>query len=531
MPVIGSPRPYDPHRDAAGYHFDAKLAATYCGFIERHCTHVKGELAGQRIKLEPWQRQIVSDLFGWVDADGRRRYREAFIYIPRKQSKTTLAAAIALAYFFTDQERGQEIYCAAAEQKQAALLWGIARQMIVQNPALTKRCKVFNSAQRIARELDGSFFTPLSSKARTKHGSSPSLAIIDEVHACNSSDLYETVKTGMGARRAPLMLLTTTADFARESLCNTMLQYARNVRDGNNPDPQYYPAIWETMPGEDWKSKKVWAAANPNLGISVMEEFYKKECLRAQKIPAYENEFRRLYLNQVTEQDKRWLTLAAWDECNAVPAEEGPCYGGLDLASTRDISAFVLYWPKTKTCRAWFWIPAEGAKARDERDGVKYGVWAKQDHGLTTTPGNITDYAFIGHKVQELAKEYDLQTVAYDPWNARQLAIELKDAGVDMVEHRQGFVSMNEPSKILERMVLSKELRHGGNAILRWMAGNVAVKGDPAGNIKPVKPAHSESAKIDGIVALIMAIGCSLLGGEEKKTGPSIYETRGAIII
>lgn len=536
--MVGSPVKYDAERDAAGFHFDEKRAGIICGFIETFCQHVKGPLAGQKIVLEDWQRKVISDLFGWVDANGKRRYREAFIYIPRKQAKSTTCAALALAYFFTDTERGQEIYVGASELNQASLVWSMARQMIAQEPELANRCQVFDSTSRITRALDGSFFAPVSSKATTKHGMSPSFVILDELHAHRNDGLYSAMKTGMGARSAPLLISITTADYSRDSICNQILTYARNIRDGVIKNARFYPAIWETPTDADWTSPETWRAANPNYGISVQQDFYEAECLRAKATPSYENEFKRLYLNMQTEQDKRWLTMADWDACASAATDEElagcRCYGGLDLASTRDLCALALYWPAKKAVRVWCWAPEACASKVEKANYERYQLWGKQGH-ITLTSGNVTDYRYIRQTVNELSKRWQLECVGYDPYNARHLAVELgTEDGIPMLEHRQGFLSMNEPAKLLERMVLSHELRHGGNPVLRWMASNASVQSDPAGNIKPVKPDSRGPDKVDGIIAACMAIGTATVYEQKegpKRQGPSVYEERGILVL
>jgi phage terminase large subunit-like protein len=253
--------------------------------------------------------------------------------------------------------------------------------------------------------------------------------------------------------------------------------------------------------------------------VSVRVDYLERECQRAQNEPTYENTFKRLHLNIRTQQDVRWLSLAKWDACSREALAEGPCYAGLDLASTTDVAALVLYFPETNSVLPWFWIPADNARERENRDRVPYATWARQ--GLVeATPGNVIDYTHIRAKINEVATAYDLRQIGYDPWNARHLAQQLQDEdGLPLVEVRQGYLSMNEPTKMFERLVVSGQLRHGGHEVLRWMAGNVTVKIDPSGNIKPDKAKSTE--KIDGIVSAVMAVGLAAVAEAEVSNIPN----------
>ena len=332
----------------------------------------------------------------------------------------------------------------------------------------------------------------------------------------------------MGKRKQPLMIMITTAGFDRNSICWEQHEYARQVRDGLIDDQTYYPAIWSADPDDDWTSPAIWAKANPNYGVSVREGDLRQECVYALSSPAYQNTFRRLYLNQWTQQENRWLDMQAWDACSqALPDLTGrPCYAGLDLSTTTDIAAVVLAFPPQIDGEPlWllptFWIPAEAMQERVRRDRVPYDAWAR-DGLIIATPGNVIDYGRVQATIEDLGQIYNIKEVAFDRWGATQISQNLTGAGFTMAEMGQGFASMSAPSKEFLRLILSKGLAHGGNPVLRWMADNVTAETDAAGNVKPSKAKSRQ--KIDGVVASIMALDRATRnqGAEE-----SVYEKRG----
>lgn len=488
-------------------------------------------MAGKPLILEEWQMAIVGNIFGWLLHDGRRRYREALIFVPRKNGKSTLGAGIGNLVFFADHEPGAEIYSVAAEREQAALIWGIGRYQIQNEPRLAKRCTIYTGHRSIMNEEDGSSWKPISAEANTKHGANSHLILSDELHAQKTPELIETMITSTGSRRQPLILHFTTSDFEREnSICNEKHAYASNVRDGRFEDENFLPVIYEAKLDDDFTDPEIWRKANPNLGVSISEEYLERECKRAKENPSYENTFKRLHLNIRTEAAVRWLSIASWDECGGpIDWEEmkgKECYAGLDLSSTQDITALVLVFPDYHNALLpFFWAPKENAREKQKKDGAPYLKWAREGH-IHLTEGNVIDYSFIRKRVNELSKIYDIREIAFDPWNAKQLATQLtEEDGLPMIEFRQGFFSMNEPAKHFESLVVSRKLRHGDNPILRWMASNVSVKEDPAGNIKPDKTKSSE--KIDGIVAAIMGLGCSMVATQQNTE--SVYSTRGIL--
>ena len=495
---------------SAKFVFDQNAADRAVAFFAECLTHTTGEWRGKPFILSDWQAEIVRNIFGWKRADGTRKYRTVFLGLPRKMGKTTLAAGLALYALYCDNEPGAQVINAAADREQAALCFDSAKQMVDAEPELRDRSEVFRRS--VIVPATGSSYKVLSSEAYSKHGLSVSYAGMDELHAWPDRELYDVLVTSMGARRQPLTVITTTAGFDKHSLCYELWDYAEKISAGIIKDDSFYPAIYAAGKEDDWKDPKTWAKANPNFGVTVQESFYQQECAKAISLPSYENTFRRLYLNQWTEQDVRWLSMDAWDACaEPLPDLKSlPCFAALDLSSTTDLSALVLAFPIDGKVHLlpFFWMPSEGIRKRVERDRVPYDQWIKAGH-ITATPGKVIDYEFIRNKINELAEQYQIKEVAIDRWNATQLSTQLEGDGFEMIGFGQGFASMAAPTKELERRILEGTLNHGANPVLRWMASNITTEQDAAGNIKPSKKKSTE--RIDGIVATIMALGRVML--------------------
>jgi len=533
---------YDPQATAAGAWFDDAAAQRAIDFFAQCLTHIEGELAGRPFLLEPWQRGIIANLFGWRRKDRfgreRRRYREALIFVPRKNGKTPLVAGIGLYYLFCDPLRGQQNYIGAATREQAGLMFRYCKGMVFNEPHLQRRCSIHGGrapggqSQSIVMDAKASFLKIVSGEDTAGHGKTMDFGALDEVHEHRTRALYEQFRTSMASANKPdgLLVMATTADFARESVCNEVYDYACKVRDGIVDDPAFLPVIYEAAKDDDWQSPEVWARANPNLGVSVSMEYMERESRRAKDEPSYENEFKRLHLNIRTEQSVRLIPMNQWDACGAPfdPAilEGRPCIGGLDLATVKDLAAFSLVFPPEETggeyyILCWAWCPREEMLARVRARRVPYDHWEREGI-LMPTETYSTDYEAIRAFINGLRDRYQIQEICFDPWNAKHLCCtELQDQdGFTMVEVRQGYTSLNEPTKFLLRLLADGRLRHGGNPMLRWMAANTAAKTDPAGNLKPDKAASAE--KIDGIVATITALARAMLFD-----GGSVYESRG----
>lgn len=503
---------YDPLRDADGYDWSPPHARHIVDFFGDCLVLTSGAKAGQPFKLERWQADWLATLNGWRDRNGNRRYQEGLYATPRKQGKTEIGAGVAIYMLGPDGEQRAQVYSAAKTRDQASMVYEPAAIMARTSQVLARRFTITPSRKQISFEPTASYYRALSADAGAAHGLNPHCVLFDELHNQTSRDLYDALKSGQGARANRLFLSLTTAGHGRETICREVWTLAQQVRDGVAKMPRFLPLIYETPPDADWTSEDVWRAANPNCGVTVPIDFYREEFLRAKETPAYENTFRNLYLNQWTEQAVRWLPMDRWDACGVEPIDEAAlagreCWAGLDLSTTTDLTAFALAFPLADgsvvlLCK--FWRPEGTTDSAIRRDHVDYRDLARRGL-ITLTPGSVVDHDRVRNDILALRDRYRIEEIAFDPWNATQMMTQLRGDGLTVVEHRQGFGSMSGASKEFERLVVGGTLRHGGNALLRWNAANVAIDTDPAGNIKPTK-AHS-TGRIDGIVAAIMACG------------------------
>lgn len=512
------------------YYFDEHAADKAVAFLETHIRHTKGEKAGQLFVLEDWQRDnIIRPLFGWKrKSDGLRKYRTCYIEIPRKNGKSTLCAGLANLLLFADGENGAEVYSAAGDRGQAGIVFDVAKHMVLQDPELSKRGKTYRSS--ITYEAKGSKYQALSADADTKHGFNSHGVVFDELHTQPDRELWDVLTTSVGARRQPLIIAITTAGYDRNSICWEIHDYAVKVRDGIIEDETFLPVLYFADEEDDWLSEETWKKANPAYGTIIKEDYFKQQAEKARTMPSYENTFKRLHLNMWTRSESRWISDEDWMVCdkgvpNMEKLKELPCYGGLDLASTRDITAFVLIFPDGDLVHVlpFFFIPEDNAYKRTDRDGVDYLKWINQGH-VISTQGNVTDYEVVRKKINELADIYQIKSIAFDRWNSSQLVSNLVDDGANMKPFGQGYASMSAPVKALETKILSGNLNHWGNPVMRWMASNIQIEESAAGDIKFNKKKSKE--KIDGMVGLAMAMG-QWIG--DKKGSYSIYESRGII--
>ena len=514
----------EPPKDGSWY--DAASAARAVRFFSAYLRHAKGQYAGQPFILQPWQaREIVEPLFGWKRPDGARKYRRAYIRVPRGNGKSQLGAAIGLYLMYADGEMGAEIFSCAADRDQAAIAFDAAKAMVEASPSLLGRSEIFRRS--IVVPATSSSYKVLSADVPGKHGLNAHGIIFDELHAQTHRDLWDVLTTATVKRRQPLTVAITTAGYDRHTICWEIDDYAQKVEAGIIEDPTFLPVLYGASQEDDWTDPKVWEKANPGYGTLVQREYLETECNRAKETPGYVNSFRRLHLNVWSESVSRWLDMAAWDDGSLVIDEAAllgnPCWAGLDLSTTTDITALALAFRDGSggyTLKLYFWVPEENIARRTQRDRVPYDVWVRQGF-VTPTEGNVVDYDAVRLKIGELGKRYSIQEIAFDPWNATQLSSQLQSDGFRMVELRQGFASLTAPTKDFEKIVVGRQLHHGGNPVLRWMASNVVVEQDPAGNLKPSKAKSTE--RIDGIVAGVMAIGRASVGED----GRSAYEDHG----
>lgn len=525
-----------------------------------HLRHSTGEWAGEPFVLQPWQEFVVGAMFGWKRKAPQgqpqlRRFRTAYVEVARKNGKSALLAGIALYALIADGEPGAHVYAAATTRDQARIVFGEAERMVAASPALSAR--VTKTVNNLAVLPTASWFRPLSADASKMDGLNVHLAAVDEVHEHPGPEIIQKLNTATGARRQPLIVEITTAGYDRHSVCRQHHEFSVKALEGTVPveaADSWFAYIATIDEGDDWTDADVWVKANPSLGVTVKMDDLKRQIDEAREMPAQQNAIRRLRLNEWTEQVTRWLDMDVWAEGGPPTATDWQivrddladleqkllgyeCYGGLDLARVNDLSAFVLLFPPTgdpalgaladkwiTLCR--FWVPEEDILRRGKRDRVPYATWRDQGF-LTATPGNATDFAFVEAEIIALAARFDLRELAYDRTFAGEIVQHLQDEGLNLVQFGQGFLSMAAPTAELERLSVSRKLWHGGHPVLRWNASNVAVRHDPAGNIKPDKERSSE--RIDGIVATCNALGRALL--RDINAGRSVYDNRGILVL
>ena len=502
--------------------YDEAAAERVLTFFRTYLRHTKGQWAGQPFEPAEWQvEHILKPLFGWKRADGTRRYRIAWIECPRKTGKTAISAGIGLYLLIADGEAGAEVYSAATTRDQARLVWTQARDMVNAHDALKRNVDVYQASLTVPRSTAA--FKPVSREAGRLDGLNAHGVILDEVHAHPTSEMWDVMATATGARRQPLLIAITTAGvYAPESIGWHQHQHAIAVLEGTVRDDPFFAYIATADKDDDWKDPAIWHKANPGIGSTITEEYLKEQCDRAEAMPSFQNTFRRYHLNQWVEQEDRWLDVDVWDACQvSAPRDLSGqiCYGGLDLASTTDITALVLVFPDGDEYDVVtrFWIPGDNIMRRSHDDRVPYDAWERDEH-IIATDGNVFDDTAVFQEIMLLRERYDIREIGYDPWGATSLAPKLQAEGVEMVPFRQGFGSMSGPTKELEKLVISGRLRHDGDPVLRWMAANVALSTDPAANIKIDKSKSHE--RVDGMVALVMAVGRAV-SHEDEGVWPS----------
>lgn len=513
-------------------HYDKAKADRAVAFIE-NLRHTKGKWAGKKFLLLPWQEQIIRDLFGIVGENGKRQFLTAYVEIPKKQGKSELAAAIALYLLYADNEPSAEVYGAACDRSQASIVFDVAKQMVQMTPALLKRSKITAATKRIVNYSNAGFYQVLSAETGTKHGLNVSGLVFDEIHAQPNRKLYDVLTKGSGdAREQPLFFIITTAGTDKNSICYELHSKALDIKAGRKKDHTFYPVVYGLTEADDWNDEANWYKANPSLGHTISIDRVREAYKNALENPAEENVFKQLRLNIWTSATVCWIPDHIYDRGN-LPIDMDSllgreCYGGLDLSSTSDITAFVLVFPPRTEDEKYiilpfFWLPEDTLGLRCRRDHVLYDVWELQDY-LKTTEGNVIHYGFIEKFIEELGEKYHIKEIAFDRWNATQMVQNLEGMGFTVIPFGQGYKDMSPPSKELYKLLMEGNINHGGQPVLKWMAQNVVMRQDPAGNIKPDKEKSSE--KIDGIVATIMALDrCIRNQGDDG----SVYDERGII--
>jgi phage terminase large subunit-like protein len=482
--------------------------------IINNLTHTKGPFAKKRFNLRPWQEHdIVRPLFQTKD-NGLRKYRACLLMMPRKGGKSELAAAFAIQGLLFDNEEGAEVYSAAADKDQAALVFNVAAQMIRNDPRLESQVKIIDSQKRIIHHKSGSVYRAISAEAYSKHGFNASRVIYDELHAAPNRDLFDVLVTSMGARAQPLWIVISTAGYDRHSILWEIYSHAKLVMENPSLDPTFLPIIYELAEGADWTDEQEWQKCNPALGDFRSIDDMRIAFQRAHAIPAQQNTFKRLFLNCWTEQATRWIDMAEWDACKGLvnwlqlreQMKGRRSFAGLDLSTRDDMTALVLLFDQddgTKVTVPFYWVPEDNILKRSHRDRVPYDQWAREGL-IIATPGNAVDQEVVRRDINRISQEYSLQELGFDPFDASWINQKLQEDGIRISEMKAGRRDQSSGTKDLGALVTSHKLAHGGHPILRWNAGNMVVKQTPEGDIYPDKSKITE--RIDGMTALIDAV-------------------------
>jgi len=513
--------------DQDKYIFSIEAAEKVCSWIE-NLPHVKGRWAGKKetLKLEPWQSFIICNIFGWINKQtGLRKYRDVYAEIPRKNGKSFLAAAIGLYMFCEDGEHGAEVYSGATTEKQAFEVFKPARLMVLREPDLKQKYDISAQIKNLAIIQDGSKFEPLIGKPGD--GSSPSCAIVDEYHEHASSDLVDTMATGMGAREQPLLLTITTAGTDFGGPCREKREDVIKILDGTFEDDTQFGIIFGIDEGDDWDTEAALEKANPNIDVSVSREYLLAELAKAKRSATKQNAYKTKHLNQWVGAKVSWLNMLELQLCKkpklSIDDFKGrDCYLAVDLATKRDIACLAFVFPESGTYTAFVEHYLPYSAVYEEAKNHRYKGWGESEL-LNVTDGNVTDIDAIEEDIRQACKNFNVREIAFDPWQASQMANHLIDERLPAIEVRPTVANFSEPMKELEALIAQRKFQYDGDPILSWMFGNVIAKTDKKDNIFPDK--QKPENKIDGVVALIMALNRCMA---EEDDGHA-YKDRGFI--
>lgn len=538
-----------------GYYYDPEAADRVIRFAKL-LKHWEGELSGEFFKPEPWQVFLLSAIFGWKQrTDNLRRFRYAYIEVPRKNGKSFLASVVALYMLVADKEDGAQVYAAATKRDQAKIVWGAAEKIAKKSGIK----QITSHWLKLEVKQTDSRFEPLASDSETLDGLNPHCVVCDELHEWTDRTLWDVIEDAFGSRSQPLMFVITTAGHNKHGICFIQRLHATAILDAHDTqtysDDTYFVFIADmdesyrkkpdgtTETYYDWKNETRWYESNPCLGAAKKLAYMRDQCHKASLMGSKLNTFLNKQLDIWTTVEKRWLDMDCWDACNKpverVKLARQVCYSGLDLSSIQDLTANVLLFPPGPiypefTILPFFYLPEENLLEREKADKVPYRQWVDAGY-IKLTPGNLIDLAFIKEDMLRFKKEFNIKEVGFDPWKAVEIATQLEQEGLKMIQMRQGHATLGPPSADLEHKVLKKMIRHGDNPVLRWMASNTSVIRDENDNIRPDKGGGEDGKgrakkrnRIDGIVATVMALGLAI---QSKGTGRSIYETRGPVVL
>lgn len=505
------------------YEWSKEEAGRICRFIEL-LTHTKGELAGQRVVLEPWQIFILTTVFGWRRrADGGRRFRRVYIEVPRGSGKSTLSSGVALYCLLADHEPGAEVYSFATTRDQAKIVFGDAKVMAEHNPALRERFGLQVLANALYVSSTNSTFQAKSAEGSTLDGLNTHLAVVDELHAHKTRAVYDVVETSLGKRRSSLLWCITTAGFDTSGICYEVRTMCTKVLSRLADDETQFAIIYTIDDGDDWSSMEALEKANPNWGVSVRPEVITSLLQKAKTLPSAINNFKTKHLDVWCSARSAWLDMRAWKRCETTGLElsdfEGqPCFIGLDIGSKSDLTVKTYLFPVEEDGKDKYalfcecWLPS---KAIETSTNSQYSGWVRSGY-IQETDGAMTDLNVIEDSIREDLSRFDVQAITYDPWQATQIATSLSDEGAPMLECRFTVQNVSDPMKTLEALVIDGRIVHDGNPVMAWMMGNVEARIDAKDNIFPRKERHEN--KIDGAVAAILALRGAATYEPKKKT-------------
>ena len=505
-----------------------------------------GEWEGKPLLLFPWQVFFVGQLFGWCRV-GLRRFRTAFLLVARKAGKSTVLAGIANYMFSAVGEAGAQIYIAAVDEEQARIIHAEAEASVRSSPVLSRIVKTLRQRMEIRERR--AVLRPLAAGAPKINGFNPLIGIADEYHEHPTDAVVNLLKTGMGARSEPLIVMISTAGDEELSPCYQEYQYAERVLEGIVDDEvadTYLTVIYELDEGDDYRARETWAKANPSYPTTPKPAYLEEIVRTAEARPELQGDFLRYTFNRWNFSGLgRLLDFQAWKECAGAAGElalrkelEGQeCIAGLDLASRKDLAALALYFLASNTVLVWYWLPEEGLAGRAKRERVPYVRWAKD--GWIEASGQLIQFAQIQAKVEELSTRYRIREICFDSWNAHEIVTNLVAAGHTMVQIGRGFKDLSPAAKHLEALVIERKLRHGNHPVTNWCASNVRAEssirktkrqkhqGDvdqvtDGADIRPVR--GKGPRKIDGIMALVLALARVIRVEKPKR---SVYEDRG----
>lgn len=519
------------YRDLATGHkrglvFSPDYAWHIITFIERWFVHIKGALAGKPILLDPWQKFWTAVLYGWRRSDGRRRFTRAYEEVARKNGKSTWKGPQGAYLFMMDGEPGAEVYAVATTREQAMTVFKPAfenfKRWRRQSAGIARSFRIFEGMNQERIEAGASVFKPIASNADAQDGFNPSAVLYDELHAQKSREQWDVLESGFGARSQPMLSAITTAGFILDGICTEVRSYLIAVLEGKRQDDDFFGYVYTLDEGDDPFAEKNWIKANPGIGSSKSLDYLRGMARKAKALPSALANFKTKDLNIWCNDAEGWFDLDVWDKgsrkfCAELLAGR-ECYGGLDLASTRDLTAFSLVFPPSEPGGEWYvlvqtWCPRSKIETQAD-DAAPYDRW-ESEGWINVTEGNVTDYAPVQDAVRAACQQYKVKEIGFDKWNALQVINDLIDEEIPLVEVPQNTGGMYPGSKKLEELVYGKRIRHNGNPVLRWAAGNVALLFDSNDNFRPDKKRSKQNGRIDPIVATVMALSRAVVYVED----------------